>query len=75
MRYVQPFRAKVLMVLFFTTGTVGMVLGIVFAPPTATMIFTLLGVVNFGLGLLFTYILMTQSAKTPDKRKKKKKDR
>ena len=75
MKYVQPFRAKVLMIVFFTTGTIGMVIGIVYAPPTATLIFTFMGVINFGLGLFFGYILMTQTKKDPDKRKKKKKDR
>ena len=75
MKYVQPFRAKVLMILFFTTGAIGMVIGLVYAPPNATLIFTFMGVINFGLGLFFGYILMTQTLKTPDKRKKKKKDR
>ena len=52
-----------------------MVIGLVYAPPNATLIFTFMGVINFGLGLFFGYILMTQANKAPDKRKKKKKDR
>ena len=75
MKYVPPFRAKVLTILFFTTGIVGMVIGLVYAPPTATLIFTFMGVINFGLGLFFAYIYLTQGSKIPDKRKKKKKDR
>lgn len=73
MRYVEPTRAKVLMMLFFVTGVIGMIVGLVIAPPHLTMIITFMGVVNFGLGAFFTFILLTQVQKSPDKRKKKKK--
>ena len=63
------------MVMFFATGALGMIVGLVIAPPSATMIITFMGVVNFALGALFTFILLTQTPKDPDKRKKKRKDR
>lgn len=74
MRYIEPTRVKVLMMLFFATGIIGMIIGIIVAPPHMTMIITFMGVINFGLGAFFTYILLTQAQKSPDKRKKKKKN-
>ena len=59
--------------MFFVTGTVGMVMGLVIAPPSMTMYVTFLGVINFSLGAFFIYILQTQVKKTSDKRKKKRK--
>ena len=73
MRYIKPTRVKVLMMLFFATGIIGMIVGIIVAPPRMTIIITFMGVINFGLGAFFTYILLTQVQKSPDKRKKKKK--
>ncbi|WP_316504646.1 hypothetical protein [Nitrosopumilus sp.] len=73
MRYIAPTRVKVLMILFFSTGILGIIIGIVVAPPSATMIITFMGVINFGLGGFFAYIFLTQATKTPDKRKKKRK--
>ncbi len=75
LRYIEPNRLKVLMMMFFGTGILGMVMGLVVAPPSMTMILTLMGVVNFGLGAFFTFIFLTQIPNTPDKRKKKKKDK
>lgn len=75
MRYIEPNRVKVLMMMFFATGVLGIIIGLVIAPPSATMIITFMGVVNFGLGAFFTFILLTQTQKAPDKRKKKRKDR
>ena len=59
--------------LFFSSGVLGMIVGLVIAPPSATMIITFMGVVNFGLGGFFAYVFLTQSQKAPDKRKKKRK--
>ena len=73
MRYIEPIRVKVLMIMFFATGSVGMVIGIVVAPPSLTMMITFMGVINVGLGAFFTFIYLTQAPKAPDKRKKKKK--
>ena len=66
------------MVMFFGTGIIGMFMGIFAAPSLQhqmTLIITLMGVINFGLGAFFTFIFLTQLPTTPDKRKKKKKDR
>ncbi|MFQ5781847.1 MAG: hypothetical protein ACE5GR_02175 [Nitrosopumilus sp.] len=73
MRYIEPTRVKVLMMMFFATGVTGMIIGLVVAPPSMTMIITFMGVINVGLGAFFTFVLLTQVEKTPDKRKKKKK--
>ncbi len=73
MRYINPFRVKVLMMMFYGTGIVGMLVGLYVAPPSQTVLITFMGVVNFGLGAFFTYVFLTQKPKLPDKRKKKRK--
>ena len=76
MKYIPPTKLKVLMIMFFGTGIIGMFMGIFSAPSLQhqmTLIITLMGVVNFGLGAFFTFIFLTQLPNTPDKRKKKKK--
>ena len=75
MRYIEPTRVKVLMMMFFATGIIGMIIGLTIAPPSVTMIITFMGVINFGLGAFFTFIYLTQTKKDPDKRKKKRKER
>ena len=72
-RYIEPNRLKVLMMMFFGTGIMGMVMGLVVAPPSMTLILTFMGVVNIGLGAFFTFTFLTQTRKEPDKRKKKRK--
>jgi len=74
-RYIAPIRVKILMMMFFGTGAMGMIMGLAVAPPSMTMILTLMGVINFGLGAFFTFIFLTQLPNTPDKRKKKRKDK
>ncbi len=64
--------------MFFGTGVMGMIMGIFVARsqlPAMTLIITLMGVINFGLGAFFTFIFLTQLPNTPDKRKKKKKEK
>ena len=73
MRYIKPTRVKVLMVMFYATGAMGMIVGLVVAPPSITMMITFMGVINFGLGAFFTFIFLTQTKNDPDKRKKKRK--
>ena len=74
MRYIEPIKVKVLMMLFFGTGIVGMIIGLSpITPPSFTIIITFMGVINFGLGAFFAYVFLTQGEKAPDKRKKKKK--
>jgi len=61
------------MIMFFGTGTMGLIMGLIVSP--GNMLLTLMGVINFGLCAFFTFIFLTQLPNTPDKRKKKKKDR
>jgi len=73
MRYIEPIRVKVLMMLFYATGIMGILIGLAIAPPSMTMMLTFMGVINIGLGAFFTFIFLTQVQKSPDKRKKKRK--
>ena len=75
MKYIEPTKVKVLMIMFFATGVLGIIIGLVVAPPSSTMMITFMGVINFGLGAFFTFIFLTQVQKDPDKRKKKRKER
>jgi len=73
MRYIEPTRVKVLMMMFYATGTLGIVIGLTVASGGATLMITFLGVINIGLGAFFTFLFLTQTPSTPDKRKKKRK--
>ena len=73
MRYIEPTRVKVLMMMFYATGVMGIIIGLAVAPPSMIMMLTFMGVINVGLGAFFTFIFLTQVQKSPDKRKKKKK--
>jgi phosphotransferase system glucose/maltose/N-acetylglucosamine-specific IIC component len=74
MRYIEPTRVKVLMMMFFATGSIGIVIGLSpVAGPQQTLMITFLGVINIGLGAFFTFLFLTQTQKDPDKRKKKRK--
>ena len=75
MRYVSPTRLKVLMMMFFGTGIMGIIIGLAVAPPSSTMIITFMGVINVSLGAFFVWIYLVQEPKPQDKRKKKRKDR
>ena len=74
MKYIEPIRVKILMIMFYATGVAGMVIGLIIAPPSTVVLMTFMGVINFGLGAFFTFIFLTQVEKEPDKRKKKRKD-
>lgn len=74
MRYIEPVRVKILMIMFFATGALGIVIGLSgFTPPSFKMMITFMGVINIGLGAFFAFLFLTQIKKEPDKRKKKKK--
>ena len=75
MKYVSPIRLKVLMMMFFGTGVMGIIVGLVLAPRETTLFITLLGVINVSLGAFFLWMYLVQDPKPPDKRKKKHKDR
>lgn len=74
MKYVSPTRLKVLMMMFFGTGIMGLIIGLVVAPPQTTMFITFLGVINVSLGAFFVWVYLTQEQKPPDKRKRKRRD-
>ena len=60
--------------MFYVTGSIGIIMGLsplTFA--TFKLMITFMGVLNIALGAFFTYLFLTQVAKEPDKRKKKKK--
>lgn len=73
MRYIEPTRVKVLMMMFYATGALGIVIGLSVAEGGATLMITFLGVINIGLGAFFTFLFLTQTPSIPDKRKKKRK--
>jgi hypothetical protein len=73
MKYIEPLRVKVLMIMFYVTGVIGMAIGLTIAPSSNTILITFMGVINFGLGAFFTFLFLTQVNDEPDKRKKKRK--
>ena len=76
MRYIEPIRVKVLMMMFYATGAVGIVIGLsAITPPDLKIMITLMSMINIGLGAFFTYLYLTQIKAEPDKRKKKKKSK
>ena len=75
MRYIEPTRVKVLMMMFFATGIGGVIMGLsgVTPPGDIKIMITFMGIVNIGLGAFFTFLYLTQIQAEPDARKKKKK--
>jgi hypothetical protein len=73
MRYIAPIKVKVLMIFFFATGSLGIIVGLspIAAGQQGIMI-TFMGVINIGLGAFFAFLFLTQIKKDPDKRKKKR---
>jgi len=74
MKYVSPLRLKILMIMFFGSGILGIVVGLLVAPPQGTLLITFMGVINLCLGGFFGWIFLTQKPKLEDKRKKKRND-
>lgn len=74
MRRIAPSKLKVLMMMFYGTGILGIFMGLVVALPSSTVMITFMGVINIGLGAFFTYIFLTQAPASDDKRKKKRKN-
>ena len=74
MRYIEPTRVKVLMMMFFVTGIVGVLIGLsAITPPSLKIMITLMSMINIGLGAFFTFIYLTQIQAEPDARKKRRK--
>jgi hypothetical protein len=66
MRYIPPKKLKVIMLAFFGTGAVGIVMGLQFHQ----LMVTFLAVINICLGGFFGWVFLTQEPKLRDKRKK-----
>ena len=73
MKYVQPFKLKVLMIMFFATGILGVVVGLTIAPQNTLVMITFMGVINLGLGAFFGWVFLTQRPAPQDPRKRKPK--
>jgi hypothetical protein len=65
MKYVAPKKLKVLIVLFFGTGIIGITMGLL----NNHLYLTTLGVINLCLGGFIGWIFLTQQPKSRDKRK------
>ena len=75
MKSITRTKIKVLMIMFFATGIVGMTVGLTIGPAFGqSVMITFMGVINFGLGAFFTYLFLTRKPELPDKRKKKRKN-
>ena len=76
MKYINPLRLKVLMMMFFGTGILGIVIGLGVAPsfaPSSGFFITFLGVINLSLGGFFGWVYLNQKPQEQDPRKKKRK--
>ena len=76
MKYINPLRLKVLMMMFFGTGILGIVIGLTVAPSFSTdssLMITFMGVINLSLGAFFGWVFLTQQPNTQDPRKRKPK--
>ena len=76
MKYVNPLRLKVLMMMFFGTGILGIIIGLTVAPALSSdssLLITFMGVINLSLGGFFGWIFLTQEPQEEDKRKRKPK--
>ncbi|HUU48504.1 MAG TPA: hypothetical protein VMW55_06965 [Nitrosopumilaceae archaeon] len=76
MKYVNPLRLKVLMMMFFGTGILGIVIGLTIAPAMSSdssLMITFMGVINLCLGAFFGWVFLTQQPGVQDPRKRKPK--
>ena len=71
MRYVAPKRLRVLIMMFFGVGAIGIIVGLT-QPSHVSLIITFMGVINLCLGGFVGWILLTQKPKLRDKRKKQR---
>jgi hypothetical protein len=69
MKYIKPQKLKVMMLMFFGTGIMGIVMGLTI-PSQMSLYLTSLGVINLCLGGLVGWIFLTQQPRSRDKRKK-----
>ena len=76
MKYINPVRVKFLMMMFFGTGIIGIIIGLTVAPSVSSdssLLITFIGVINLSLGGAFGWIFLTQKPDERDKRKRKPK--
>lgn len=66
MRYIEKQKLKVLMMMFFGTGMIGISMGLMLNH----FMFVTMGTVNFCLGGFFGWIFLTQKPRLKDKRKR-----
>ena len=62
LKYVNPTRLKFLMLMFFGTGIIGILIGLIVAPPVSSdssLLITFMGVINLSLGGFFGWIFLT----------------
>ena len=72
MKYVQPKKLKVLMIMFFAAAGFGIFTGLTVATSGMQgLIITFLGVINLCLGGFMGYLLFTQKPYVRDRRKKR----
>ena len=76
MRYLEPIKVKILMIMFYAIGIVGIIVALsTITPASMKIMVTFMGVINIGMGAFFTFLFLTQIKSEPDKRKKKKKSK
>ena len=78
LKYVSPTRLKFLMLMFFGTGIIGILIGLTVAPVVSSdssLLITFMGVINLSLGGFFGWIFLTQQPDERDKRKRKPKQK
>ena len=68
MKYVKPHKLKVLMLLFFGTGSMGIIIGLS-QPSQISFFITFMGVINICLGGFVGWVFFTQEPNLRDKRK------
>jgi len=68
MKYIKPQKLKVLLILFFGTGIMGITVGLSI-PSQMSFYITFLGVINLCLGGFVGWLFFTQEPKLRDKRK------
>ena len=77
MKYINPLRLKVLMMMFLGTGILGIIIGLEVAPNfsrDSSLLITFMGVINLSLGGFFGWIYLTQKPQEETgKRKPKRK--
>ncbi len=70
MRYVKPRKLKILLVMLFGSGALGIVVGLGFLGNDPIFMMSLMGVLNICLGGFFGVVFLMQEPRSDKKRKK-----